>query len=725
MTSKSLFYNLLREDGKRRLWSMALSFLVFFFTFPVRTALSLSERLRGQYDYPYIVSSLEQWLGFRNGWVAALLILLSLIMGVTSFSYLHSRQKVDFYHGIPVNRKHLFWVNYFNGIFIPAAVYGINLIITLGVVAVNGISPFEVLGSAITGFLLFMIHYSMMYSVTVIAMILTGHVLIGVFGTMVLQFYFVCVIGVLEFCYSRFFYTSYRGGRDVFSYFMDKCSAVVLFLMNLERLQPGTPAGTQAVRIFAVLAVTVVLTFLSFLLYKKRGSEAAGKAMAFKVSMPVIRIPIVVLSSLSGSIFFWSMHTSVGWAVFGLICGMFLSHCVIEIIYHFEFRRLFSHWKQMVACALLAAVIFCGFRYDLFGYDSYIPAEASIESVAMSMQDATYWVSYGSPRQDSLGEYYWEYQNSDDYAFSHMELKDTAPVLSLVRDAVARNQKLHHEDDGFNDWEDGSIRYSFSIKYTLKNGKDVYRSYQLSSDEIRPEIVEIFENQEFKKAVYPILVQTLEDTSWVRVSRGEQTNIVSRDRNGTDKAMTEKLLSAYQEDLRNLKVETMENENPIATIQFLTKMQAEAETKRDETQSSWKYSDVTSRGYYPIYPSFKNTLELLKESQVDVESWGNLEHVKEINIDASQFYSYKYTYEDKGSQYLTITDPQQISQIMSNAVLEEYSSMNPFGSKKGEWVSFSAVTESGRNRNEVGCSISLDRLPVSVKNEIEKIKKDV
>ena len=66
-----------------------------------------------------------------------------------------------------------------------------------------------------------------------------------------------------------------------------------------------------------------------------------------------------------------------------------------------------------------------------------------------------------------------------------------------------------------------------------------------------------------------------------------------------------------------------------------------------------------------------------------------------------------------------------ISQIMSNAVLEEYSSMNPFGSKKGEWVSFSAVTESGRNRNEVGCSISLDRLPVSVKNEIEKIKKDV
>ncbi len=86
MTSKSLFYNLLREDGKRRLWSMALSFLVFFFTFPVGIALSLSERMRGEIDYTYIVSTLESWLGFQNGWVAALIILLSLIMGVTSFS---------------------------------------------------------------------------------------------------------------------------------------------------------------------------------------------------------------------------------------------------------------------------------------------------------------------------------------------------------------------------------------------------------------------------------------------------------------------------------------------------------------------------------------------------------------------------------------------------------------------------------------------------------------
>ncbi|MEY8354847.1 DUF6449 domain-containing protein [Lachnospiraceae bacterium 54-53] len=725
MTSKSLYFNLLKEDGKRRLWSIALAFLVFFFSFPVRIALVLGDDIKQKMSHQYIVSGLADSLGFLNGWAAALFIILALIMGVSSYSYLHSRQKVDFYHGIPVNRKHLFWANYFNGIFIPAAVYGINLIITLGVIAVYGISPVEVAGTAFWGFLLFILHYSMMYSVTVLAMILTGNIIVGILGTVVLQFYFVCTVLVLQLYFGQFFHTSYRDGEEVFSFWLDKTSPFTLFITNMGKLRTGVPAGEQAIRISAVLAVAVILTLLAFLLYKKRGSEAAGRAMAFGISMPMIRIPIVILSSLGGSIFFWLLHSSAGWAVFGLLCGMFLSHCIIEIIYNFDFRKLFSHWKQMVVSAAVAAILFCGFRYDLFGYDRYIPAESSIESMAVSMNDRNYWVSYGVPRKDSMGDYYWEYQDPDDYIFSHMELKDTAPALALIRDAVERNRKLHHGNGVSEDWEDGKNGYSFSVKYNLKNGKSIYRSYVMSSDGIRPEIVEIFENPDFLQAVYPVLSQTPENTAWVRVSRGEQTIIASRDRNGTDKAMTEKLLQAYQEDFKNLKVKTMLKENPVASIQFLTKLQAEAETKQNEKQTSWQYSDVTSRGYYPIYASFQRTLELLKECQIDVDSWNSLENVTEISIESDQFTTYKPTYEAVNSQYLTITDPAEIAQIVSRAVIEEYSGMNPFENTKDESVSFTAVTSSDESKSEVRCRILLDQLPESVKEEIEKIKKGV
>ncbi len=38
MTSKNLFFKLMLENMKRRIWTLALGFLVFFFTLPVAEA---------------------------------------------------------------------------------------------------------------------------------------------------------------------------------------------------------------------------------------------------------------------------------------------------------------------------------------------------------------------------------------------------------------------------------------------------------------------------------------------------------------------------------------------------------------------------------------------------------------------------------------------------------------------------------------------------------------
>lgn len=45
MTSKNLFFNLMKENTKQRLWTVALISLIFFFTFPVQTALLISSYL--------------------------------------------------------------------------------------------------------------------------------------------------------------------------------------------------------------------------------------------------------------------------------------------------------------------------------------------------------------------------------------------------------------------------------------------------------------------------------------------------------------------------------------------------------------------------------------------------------------------------------------------------------------------------------------------------------
>jgi ABC-2 type transport system permease protein len=290
----------------------------------------------------------------------------------------------------------------------------------------------------------------------------------------------------------------------------------------------------------------------------------------------------------------------------------------------------------------------------------------------------------------------------------------------MVKKAVENNRGKNWDRNTYDDWGESERSCDFSVKYTLKNGRNVYRSYSLKNSEVKEELSQLYEDQDFIQAIYPIFSQTTENTSAVRVSRGSQSSIISRDKNGTDKAMTEKLLLAYQADLNQLKVETMNKENPIASIQFMTMIQAEADSKREGNQNSWQYSDLTSRGYYPIYPSFTNTLDLLRECQLDVDSWNSYEEIKEIRFDLSQLSNYdKESHESSSSQYYTVSDPQLIAQIMSQAAIDEYAGMNPFGIWNTDRISFSAVSSALGNRSEIQYIIPMKQLPDSVREAIK------
>ena len=73
-----------------------------------------------------------------------------------------------------------------------------------------------------------------------------------------------------------------------------------------------------------------------------------------------------------------------GWAWFGLVFGVVLFHAIIDIIYEFDFRALFHHWKQMLIFLCAAAVaVFAGFRADIFGYDSDAPDQSQVEAVGL------------------------------------------------------------------------------------------------------------------------------------------------------------------------------------------------------------------------------------------------------------------------------------------------------------------------------------------------------
>ena len=52
MTSKNLFFRLVKEDLKRKIWAISLSFLLFFFWMPVAAAMKISS----------LKQNLERWI---------------------------------------------------------------------------------------------------------------------------------------------------------------------------------------------------------------------------------------------------------------------------------------------------------------------------------------------------------------------------------------------------------------------------------------------------------------------------------------------------------------------------------------------------------------------------------------------------------------------------------------------------------------------------------------
>ena len=110
MTSKNLFFKLMKEDLKRRLWAIALVSLGFFFFYPVVTAV-LAGEIKQYVDYAKglkeYTRTVTNWLSVECGMTVFMMMVTSLICGLSSFSYLNSKSKVDFYHGIPVRREKL------------------------------------------------------------------------------------------------------------------------------------------------------------------------------------------------------------------------------------------------------------------------------------------------------------------------------------------------------------------------------------------------------------------------------------------------------------------------------------------------------------------------------------------------------------------------------------------------------------------------------------------
>lgn len=696
MTSGSLFFKLMREDMKRRIWVIALMLLAFFFVMPVKLALLMEDAAQSQYyrynDFEYFVQDgtlsaqefaskltelktkvvLEQ-VEFDDGFVVLLVITAAVLIGITGFSYLYNKRKVDFYHSIPVRRELLFGVQYIDGILIMAGVYLIVSVVTAVMSAAYGVPLREIIGVMARSSLLHLLYFGLLYSTVVLAVMMTGNLVVGVLGTGVFFFFLPGMMMLLDaYCRSFFVTIPYELWISPFEHAVYYVSPISAYLdavgWNMEAL--GSHTAVVVNTFFAFLAISL----LDLQLYRRRPSEAAGKAMAFKRSMAPVRILLVLGGSLAGSMFFWGLMRKNHWAVFGTLAAVVLGHCIIEIIYHFDFRKLFSHRLQMGLCAVAGLMLFFSFRYDWYGFDSYMPEEDKIASVSIELGADTSWLSGEAVLVEENGRKAWLTQRLSEMIRDDMKITELSSALVLAEEG--RKETLEGREDrmeiqtqvysamdmdhdvsaaGIIGGADGptsvfiagklgedeetlgedQFSTSMTITYHLKNGRSVSRCYTLYLSNVMDAYRELWDQEEYRNKAYYVLDRSPEEYGSVVYREADVIQAICKDTQDVSE-----ILLAYQQDLKELTIDTRLKESPVGSLAFINKTTYDYYAERDYDHTAFilggdslGHMDSEALGvtdYWPVYPSFRRTIAALESREILPGTYLKAEDISEI-----------------------------------------------------------------------------------------------
>lgn len=641
MTSKSSFLVSMKENNKRRLWVWVISILAFVLVFPVYTALvvkntmitaewiteSYGPELARQIIHERLVFSMANTLGCSS-LILVLTTIIAVVSAVQGFSYLYSRKKIDFYMGMPVKRKKRFLNIWLNGILLYVIPYLLGLLISILIAAGNGGVDREVLYAAVTAFGIHICFYLCVYHMAILAVMLTGNIVITGFAMLVFWLYEFGVRYVL-YSYKYLFFRYFSPyGNDV-SPVLSPFGMMDNFVNSLDN------------RLFIAAKLfffALVLLVISYICYMKRPAEAAGKAMTFEFTKPVVKILLVVPASLLAGLLIaetvnYNPLTSgggIGYVIFAIALVVVLGSAIIQVIYEFDIKGALHKKSHIVISGILAALIFMAFRYDFTGYDSYIPKQKDIESIAF-VPDYYEDTMYGNVRFERDGSY----MTLQEYADKYMHLGNVPEVCELAQISQnSYNEFLKRVDrEGYNDDQPEYWSYA-TIIYHLKNGHSVSRMVKVNvNDERTTELLDrIIGSEEFKKG-YMIgasesLDALLADTNGKRKITATYGNNVYTQKMSTADARS--FLEIYRKDLALADFSKIKESTPIGLFSLSIEEEIAGSGYMRLYARSTRGWDVGVN----IYPFYEESIAWLTENgyymagQLDLE---DVDHIQVIN----------------------------------------------------------------------------------------------
>lgn len=618
MTCKNSYFKLIKETLKHHIASVFISSVVFFIQFIVFFLDVQSYTISGsELDKVYAIERLFR-ITVPTGAYAIPVVIVAIVLAYDFFRYMHSKKQLDFYESLPLKKRDWFILRTicsFTVFIVPYIICTLSEALLLIALGGHQIVFFtNLLWNAVCMILI----YLFTWITAVLAMVMTGHPITAFCGFCVFNGYAPVLL--------RYIYPVYAG--EYFqTYVMDNSK-----LFYLEYLSPIGSAyhlinsryndwtASNHIKDFLIIVVLIVfVSTISYVLFMKRPSEAAGRAMSFEKVNPIIRILLVIPLTLYIGIYL-NQVASYGnkiWMIFGFIIGTFLLHGIIESIFQFDIRGLWSHKIQMLCCFVAVIAISCIFWFDIFQYDAYTPNLEQIESISIDFDRDN---SSASIQDGISGEYLDE-------------------ALSLAKNLVEQDNHTITTDSASNI---EGVRFT----YHMQNGSIKQRQYRMDFSRNQELVDKLYGTKEYKNDICEIYNV---DSSAVSYLCWDDS--ISSIPLYMSEAQMHLLFETYMAEFTPFTYSQVRSDVSIGSFQI----------QFDNDKYSRQYS-------CPVYKDFTETIRLLNEymlSQPELSKYGNISEsiLAKYQIRQLEFYMEE--------QMLTITDSEVISSFKEHLVLNE------------------------------------------------------
>ncbi len=711
LDKKKSFFQLILQNRKWVVLMVSLISIVYFPLATVVNILRITERvsvygLQTEYAQYKILNAVSAWIGFRS-YAVVISAALGFIIALQGFRYLTDSRMMDFMGSLPYKKSRVFRNVYMNGIVIYIVPWMIGAFLSLIIAALfkaaNQAMLLDVIYGIIVNFMIFMF----VYSVTVLACEMTGRTIIAAAVSVLMLAIEPVLEMIFDFYTALYFKTYYYSSIDLVrngvNPLMRYANALYSVRWNDWAMTFKDVHGNMDLLIFPLvlcLVFSVLATVLALVCNQKRREEMAGSAFAFPIVRSIAKPILTVVASLAVTVIISSLYSNTLSvyttiiSVIGIIIAGIIVSVLLEIIMEMNVHAGRQHLWQMGIAIVVSVAIYSVFRFDLMGYDSYIPEADEIESFAFFSEGnsslSDYYVSSGDGVYDMNADY-WSISN---YYEEHMYLTDVEDLIPVVKQSQAymNANPENYMQAGFD----------FTVIYRLKNGKTIYRTIVLDPDVDTALLDNIMGSDEYHESSYVFFSNDqIADANTVQLTF--QNGFINRTEIGAD--LYEEFISNYRKDLVGYNYSLVTSEDVVGSM--------------DVTLTLGNGSGVsTMTSSYEIYPSYTNTLGFLEEIGLYHENYISSEYIRSLSVSIYNETGYE-------SDYYEITDDDRIDEIapyLKSTYASLYYKMDQDADEYIE-ISVSAdMTEEDGEKSYYDGVVELDLSKISYEDFLELVR---